>query len=328
MSLGLIERGRRAGLPAVGVVGDEWMVLGAARGRAGCARCRAPAAAPRALAERLTGLPARASTSRARPPGSSTARRCSAAHRGRLAARAPAGRAPGDRPRAVHRRPPARRMAWRLLYLGRMDERKGVHVALDALAELPPEATLVLQGRRRRAYVAAARASARRRSGVDRRRRRSRREPRDGCRASTRTPTRCCSRSSGTSRGASCRSRRWPSAGRWWRPARGGSGEYLRTTRTAAVYEPRDSAEALAAAVTGLAEDAPLRARLRGGRLPHGGPLQRAPLQRGHRESACGGRWRELRAATLPCRAMTTDTITQRVDELGWYHTLELAPGT
>src|ERR671922_307796 len=39
-----------------------------------------------------------------------------------------------------------REWAWRLLYLGRMDPRKGVGLAVDALTFLPDEASLVLQG--------------------------------------------------------------------------------------------------------------------------------------------------------------------------------------
>jgi glycosyltransferase involved in cell wall biosynthesis len=35
---------------------------------------------------------------------------------------------------------------WRLLYAGRVDERKGIMTAVEALAELPAEATLVIQG--------------------------------------------------------------------------------------------------------------------------------------------------------------------------------------
>jgi glycogen(starch) synthase len=36
---------------------------------------------------------------------------------------------------------------WRLLYAGRLDERKGIHVAVDALIHLPEEATLEINGR-------------------------------------------------------------------------------------------------------------------------------------------------------------------------------------
>lgn len=41
---------------------------------------------------------------------------------------------------------PPREWAWRLLYVGRIDRRKGVHTAVEALAHLPPEARLEIVG--------------------------------------------------------------------------------------------------------------------------------------------------------------------------------------
>jgi glycosyltransferase involved in cell wall biosynthesis len=43
---------------------------------------------------------------------------------------------------------------WRLLYVGRIDERKGIHVAVNALTDLPPEASLDIDGRGDTAYEA------------------------------------------------------------------------------------------------------------------------------------------------------------------------------
>ncbi|MEA2421313.1 MAG: hypothetical protein QOF55_412, partial [Thermoleophilaceae bacterium] len=57
MSLALVERARRAGLPAVGVVGDEWMNWGQKADRWLAPLRRRPRLA--ALAESLTGVPAR-----------------------------------------------------------------------------------------------------------------------------------------------------------------------------------------------------------------------------------------------------------------------------
>ena len=45
---------------------------------------------------------------------------------------------------------PPRAWAWRLLYVGRIDERKGIDTAVRALAHLPAEATLEVVGARRR----------------------------------------------------------------------------------------------------------------------------------------------------------------------------------
>ena len=48
---------------------------------------------------------------------------------------------------ALFRSPPERRpWSWRLLYCGRIDERKGIDLAIDALAHLPAEATLRVVG--------------------------------------------------------------------------------------------------------------------------------------------------------------------------------------
>ena len=41
---------------------------------------------------------------------------------------------------------PEREWGWQLLYVGRLDERKGVHTAIEALAHLPAQANLVVIG--------------------------------------------------------------------------------------------------------------------------------------------------------------------------------------
>lgn len=137
MPLGLIEQVRRADIPAVGVVGDEWMIWGPrvdawfrlAR-RIGLARVDLGAAAVWLF---NSGVVRRRSTAawdlrdaRVEHPGIDTALFTEAA--------------------------PRPDWSWRLLYLGRMDERKGVHVAVDALAHLP-RATLAIQGSGDPGYV-------------------------------------------------------------------------------------------------------------------------------------------------------------------------------
>jgi glycosyltransferase involved in cell wall biosynthesis len=151
--------------------------------------------------------------------------------------------------------------SWRLLCLGRLDPRKGVHVAVDALAKLPAEATLVIQGsggaddygRDLRARVAAL--------GL-----------------SDRVSFSTASRERLPDVYAEADVLVFPV--QWDEPwglvpleamavgrpvvasGTGGSKEYLEHERNCLVYTPPASAEALAAAVERLSADAGLRARL------------------------------------------------------------------
>lgn len=54
--------------------------------------------------------------------------------------------------------PPAEPWRWKLLYVGRLDERKGVHVLIEAMAQLPAEATLDVYGRGEERYAQTLRA--------------------------------------------------------------------------------------------------------------------------------------------------------------------------
>jgi glycogen(starch) synthase len=143
MSLSMIERVRRAGIPAVAFVHDDWLTYGPRVDR----WTRAFAGRPRAarIAERLTAVPAgvelstaaryvfvsRATRDRARSAGV-------AASDGEIAHS-------GIDASFLDPRPP-HPWAWRLLYVGRIDERKGVGDAIEALAALPPGATLAIAG--------------------------------------------------------------------------------------------------------------------------------------------------------------------------------------
>jgi glycosyltransferase involved in cell wall biosynthesis len=118
MSLGLLKRGRRRGLPSLAVVIDDW-----------------PLYAPRVDGPL--------------DPGAVDAWSfCSEVQYGRV--RAAVGGAHGtiDRPGAdlglFHESPPGE-WAWRLLYCGRLDERKGVDLCVAALPHLP-EASLTVVG--------------------------------------------------------------------------------------------------------------------------------------------------------------------------------------
>jgi glycosyltransferase involved in cell wall biosynthesis len=149
MSLSLLEQARRASLPSVGVVGDDWMVYAPQVDRwtrlwYGRRRLAVP------LAERLLGIPARVETDR-------VARWVFISQYTLAAARATGLRLidaavvhPGvDERRFEFRQPEPWR--WRVLYCGRIDARKGIATAVEALSRLPM-ATLTIDGDGDRRY--------------------------------------------------------------------------------------------------------------------------------------------------------------------------------
>ena len=144
MSMSLIERVRRLGLPAVGVVGDDWIdygprvdgwqrmarrlgpggrVLGRARGRAGRAR---PERHDLAVQQRRH---AGCRCGRDRLSAARTPKSCTQAVDDALFVPAP----PHD-------------WGWRLLHVGRLDERKGIDTAIESLVHLPAETHLTVLG--------------------------------------------------------------------------------------------------------------------------------------------------------------------------------------
>jgi glycogen synthase len=144
MSLSLLEQVRRAGLPALGMVCDDWMLYGPevdgwTRRWRGLRRGLAP------VAERITGTPCRLDLDRA-------ANWAFISRYALDAARAGGWRLPGafvahagiDGHR-FHWDPPGD-WRWRLLYCGRVDPRKGVATAIQSLPKLPDEATLTIKG--------------------------------------------------------------------------------------------------------------------------------------------------------------------------------------
>lgn len=141
LPLGLLERVRRRGVPRVAFVSDDWLNYGPrvdawARAFRGRRRVLAP------LAERLAGVPARVDLAgAARYVFVSEAMRALAppvadstiAHTGVEDA-------------LLARRAAERPWGWRLLQVGRIDERKGIGIALEALARLPAPARLTVAG--------------------------------------------------------------------------------------------------------------------------------------------------------------------------------------
>ena len=144
MSLSLLAQVSRAGVPAVGSVGDDWMSYGPVVD-AWTRRWRGWRAAGAPIARWLTGVPATVDlahaarwifiseylVSRARTAGVSQPDWV-VAH-------------PGIDP-DLFVRAPSEPWRWRLLYCGRIDPRKGIATAIEALAQLPAEAALTVDG--------------------------------------------------------------------------------------------------------------------------------------------------------------------------------------
>jgi glycogen(starch) synthase len=261
MSMTLLERVRRRGLPAVAFVHDDWLdygprvdawlklFTGPRRGRL---------AGP---VETVLRMPTRVDFDHA-------ARYVFVSERTRRHA-IEAGRDPQDTGIAHSGIDPAyldpqpeRDWNWRLLYVGRIDERKGIATVVDALAELP-EASLVIVGDGDPQAQATVRERAAAAGVLDRIRF-------DGFRTRQQLP-RAYAEADVTI---------FPVI--WEEPwglvplesmalgrpviatGRGGSGEYLRDGENTLLYEAGD-ASALARAVQRLAGDTALRSRLRAG---------------------------------------------------------------
>jgi glycogen(starch) synthase len=259
MSLSMLETVRRRGLPAVAFVHDDWLDYGRhADGWTGLFRFRLPRLAR--LAERVARVPARVDLEHAARYVfvSETTRR-----RAIEAGVSPAstgvvhsGIDPGFIDPA-----PEREWSWSLLYVGRLDERKGVHTAVAALRELPATATLTIAGgwdereERRLRDLAD-------RLGVEARLRflgqRSREEVRSDYDATDVVvfPVIWEEPWGLVPLEAMARGRPVVATGR------GGSGEYLRDGENAVLFQPQNAA-GLALAVRRLAEDPALRDRLR-----------------------------------------------------------------
>jgi glycogen(starch) synthase len=142
LSLTLIEAVRRKGLPAVAFVHDDWLLYGPqVDGWLRLFAGRKVAAAP--VAERLAGIPAQVDLARAALwvfVSEAIRRRAQALELGRTAVAHSGIDATFLEAAAVDD------WNWRLLYVGRLDERKGVQTAIEALCHLPQEARLRVVG--------------------------------------------------------------------------------------------------------------------------------------------------------------------------------------
>ena len=260
MSLGLLTTVLERDLPVVLNVCDEWPVYGPTVDAWSRPLVRRPVLAR--VVRRLTGLPAA-------PPD--LGERAVFLFISDMIRRRVEERSPW-KPRTwsivyngIDRRdfPPApdeeRPWRWQLLYAGRIDERKGIHIAVEALRALPPEATLEIDGRGDDTYLRRLRDLVARLGLGDRVR----------FAASTRTALRERYRAADAVvfptlwaepfglvpvEAMSCRT---PVVA----TGTGGSGEFLLDQINCIIVPPGDP-EALAAAVRRLAGDAGLRARL------------------------------------------------------------------
>ncbi len=154
MSMGLLTTLARRGVPMVLVIGDLWLVYGPKVDPWIQPFSTRPAAAR--WAERLTGAPT------ALPDIGRAAAFCYASDwlRETIGANTPWTPAHSA---VVHHginrrtfnvgRDSSRPWRWRLAYVGRLDERKGIHVAVKALARLPAHASLLVLGRGDERYV-------------------------------------------------------------------------------------------------------------------------------------------------------------------------------
>lgn len=144
MSLALLEWARRRGVPDAGVVGDDWMLYGPKVDLwlKALVRRRYRPIAP--LVELATRLPARFDPSPTRWLFISETVRRNALAAGLSLPRSEVAH-PGVDPEVFAPLAP-RDFSWRLTYAGRIDPRKGIATAIEALALLPEQATLTVDG--------------------------------------------------------------------------------------------------------------------------------------------------------------------------------------
>ena len=145
LSMGLLEQVRRRGVPAVAFVHDDWLDYGRRTDAWHRRMNRLPRPA-QGLAERLAGVPIRCDFSgAARYVFVSRHTANHAAASGLDLADVGVAHS-GIDPRLLDSPTEPGEWRWRLLYVGRVDERKGIRTAIDALASLGPEARLVIVG--------------------------------------------------------------------------------------------------------------------------------------------------------------------------------------
>jgi glycosyltransferase involved in cell wall biosynthesis len=150
MSLGLLTTLAERQIPIVYLLADDWLVYGPQLDAWGRLFADRPRTAR--LVRRLTGvptdLPDLQDTGQFCFVSDCTRRRADELSRWRFPESeiVPLGVNPAEFPIPAET-PPERPWQWRLLYVGRMDDRKGIDTVVRALANLPWEASLTLVGR-------------------------------------------------------------------------------------------------------------------------------------------------------------------------------------
>jgi glycosyltransferase involved in cell wall biosynthesis len=150
MSLGLLTTLVERQTPIVYVLADDWLIYGPQLDAWGRLFADRPRTAR--LVRRLTGVPTDLPDLRGTGQfcfvSDCTRRRADELSRWRFpeAEIVPHGVNPAEFPIPTAA-PPDRAWQWRLVYVGRMDDRKGIDTVVQALAQLPREACLTLVGR-------------------------------------------------------------------------------------------------------------------------------------------------------------------------------------
>lgn len=143
MSLSLIERVRRKGLPAVLVVQDDWLSYGPEADR--WTRMGTRFGSLTRPLELLSGIPLHYELEHAGRYLFNSKRTLEAAAGAGIRPRDSAVITPGVHARFLESAP-AKSWSWRLLCVGRVDPSKGTDLAVAALEHLPKQATLTIAG--------------------------------------------------------------------------------------------------------------------------------------------------------------------------------------
>lgn len=158
MSLSVIEQVRRAGIPAVFIVHDDWLIYGWKFDRWINGWRDHPSLGR--IAERVMRIPSRVDVNAAGPLVFNSRYTLERAKQEGFGTSAATVVHPGIDERFLEPVPPSP-WKWRMVYVGRLDRQKGVDLAIDALADLP-DASLDIWGQGDEAYVEEMKAAAQR----------------------------------------------------------------------------------------------------------------------------------------------------------------------